>query len=238
LKPGEGLVITLGDDQVHAYGEVRKETPMGGLAQLVWLRLEGSEWDARSIRYLCKGEAGAAKCSKPTGHGRMDLGHALREGCDLAFLAWIGDAEQHWVQDYGDSVARARLEEAFAPFLGRRFPRGEALPPLTPAWVGQGELLQTSPEGFLRWLMEPDKSEVLTFGSRYLSGTWGDLKAFLGQESWWFKTATAPVPGDPTAFQAWVVGGSGQAIVAFRMPRAKGGAEGLARLRELLGLPR
>ncbi|HJW43913.1 MAG TPA: hypothetical protein VJ463_05630 [Geothrix sp.] len=236
LKPGEGFAITLGDGEVRAYGEAGREAPMGSLAKLVWMRLEGSDWASRGVRYKCTGTAGAFHCWNREGHGRVDLGTALKESCNLAFLAWIADAQTHWKQDYGEAAARVRMEEVFAPFLGRRLPPGDALPPLTPAWVGDGDLLRTSPEAFLRWLMEPDKVEVVTFGKRFLAGTWVEFNALFGKEQWWFKTGTAPVPGDPTATSAWVAGGKGQAIVVLHLPRGRGKQEGLARIREILGL--
>jgi hypothetical protein len=236
LRPGEGFAMTLGDGEVRTYGESAKEAPMGSLAKLVWLRLEGSDWASRNVRYKCTGKAGAFTCWNHEGHGRVELGSALRESCNLAFLAWIADAYTHWKQDYGEAAARVRMEDVFAPFLGRRLPPGDGLPPLTPAWVGDGDLLRTSPEAFLRWLMEPDKVEVVTFGKRFLSGFWVEFRELFGKEDWWFKTGTAPVPGDPTATSAWVAGGKGSALVVLHLPRGRGKQEGLARIREILGL--
>ncbi|BDU69674.1 hypothetical protein GETHOR_17750 [Geothrix oryzae] len=236
LQPGEGFAITLGDGEVRVYGEAGREAPMGSLAKLVWMRLEGSDWASQGVRYKCTGAAGSFHCWNREGHGRVDLGTALKESCNLAFLAWIGDAQMHWRQDYGEAAARVRMEEVFAPFLGRRLPPGDLLPPLTPAWVGDGDLLRTSPEAFLRWLMEPDKAEVVTFGKRFLAGYWVEFNALFGKEQWWFKTGTAPVPGDPTATSAWVAGGKGSAIVVLHLPRGRGKQEGLVRIREILGL--
>jgi len=236
LLPGEGFAITLGDEVVRSYGEARKEAPMGSLAKLVWMRLEGSEWITRGRTFKCTGAAGPFTCWNREGHGRVDVGRALAESCNLAFLFWIQDSQVHWKQDYGDDAARARMEETFAPFLGRRLPPGEGLPPLTAAWVGDGDLLRTSPEAFLRWLMEPDKTEVVTFGKRFLAGTWVEFKDLFGQEGWWFKTGTAPVPGEPGATSAWVAGGRGQALVVLHLPRGRGKQEGLTRIREILGL--
>ncbi|MDP1831421.1 MAG: hypothetical protein Q8K67_05135 [Geothrix sp.] len=236
LRPGEGFAITLGDGEVRAYGEARKEAPMGSLAKLLWMRLEGSEWSSRGVRYTCKGTAGSFTCWNHEGHGRVDVGKALRESCNLAFLAWIQDAHARWKTDYGEAAARARMEEVFAPFLGSRLPPGEALPPLTPAWVGDGDLLRTSPEAFLRWLMEPDKAEVVTFGKRFLASFWVEVQDLFGKEGWWFKTGTAPVPGDPSATSAWVAGGRGSALVVLHLPRGRGKQEGMTRIREILGL--
>lgn len=236
LKPGEGFAITLGNGEVRSYGEATREAPMGSLAKLVWLRLEGADWASRSVRFKCTGAAGPFVCWNRDGHGRVDLGKALQESCNLAFLFWIEDAQAHWKADYGEAAARVRMEEVFAPFLGRRLPPGETLPPLTAAWVGDGDLLRTSPEGFLRWLMEPDKAEVVAFGKRFLAGSWVEFRELFGKEDWWFKTGTAPVPGVSAATSAWVAGGCGSTLVVLHLPRGRGKAEGLARIREILGL--
>lgn len=236
LKPGEGFAITLGDGEVHAYGEARRESPMGSLSKLVWMRLEGSEWTSKGVSFKCTGKAGAFACWKADGHGRLDVGKALQADCDLAFLLWIADSETHWKKEYGEAAARYRMEEVFSPFLGRRLAMGDTLPPLSSAWVGQGDLLRTSPEAFLQWLMEPQQSEVVTFGKRFLAGQWVEMKELFGKEGWWFKTATAPVPGEPSATSAWVVGGNASTIAVLHLPRGKGHEEGLARLREILRL--
>lgn len=236
LRPGESFVITLGDGEVHAYGDSTKEAPMGGLAKLVWMRMEGADWASRGVLFKCMGKAGPFTCRKPEGHGRVDLGKALRESCDLAFLAWITDAQTHWKADYGEPASRLRMEEVFRPFLGRRLPPGDDLPKLNAAWVGDGDLLRTSPEAFLRWLMEPEQTEVVNFGKRFLAGNWVEVKELFGKEGWWFQTATASAPGDPGATTAWVVGGRGQMIVVLHLPHGQGEREGLARIREILRL--
>jgi hypothetical protein len=236
LRPGEGFAITTGDGEVHAYGEALKEAPMGSLAKLVWLRLEGAEWSSQGVRYKCTGTAGPFTCWNREGHGKVDLGKALQESCNLAFLYWIATSQDQWKAFYGEAAARVRMEEVFAPFLGRRLPAGDGLPPLSPAWVGDGDLLRTSPEGFLRWLMEPEQAQVVTFGKRYLAGYWVEVKSLMGKEDWWFKTGTAPVAGDPKATSAWVTGGRGEALVVLHLPRGRGKQEGLTRIREILGL--
>jgi hypothetical protein len=236
LRPGEGFAITLGDGEVRAFGEARKEAPMGSLAKLVWMRLEGAEWSSSGVQYRCKGSDGPFVCWNREGHGRVDLGGALRESCNLAFLVWIAGSRERWLQDYGPDAARARLEDVFQPFLGRRLPPGEGLPPLTAAWVGDGDLLRTSPEAFLRWLMEPDQAEVVTFGKRFLAGYWVEFMDLFGKEGWWFKTGTGPVPGEPSATSAWVAGGRGSALVVLHLPRGRGKQEGMVRIREILGL--
>lgn len=236
LRPGEGFAITLGDGVVRAYGDAKQEAPMGSLAQLVWLRLEGSEWSGQGVQFKCTGAAGPFICSKRDGHGRVDLGKALHENCQLAFLFWIANTQEQWKSDYGEAAARVRMEDVFAPFLGRRLRTGETLPPLAATWVGDGDLLRTTPEAFLRWLMEPEQSEVVNIGKRFLAGNWVEVKELFGKEGWWFKVATAPVPGDPSATAAWVAGGRGQVLVVLHLPRSRGDQEGMARLREILGL--
>jgi len=137
--------------------------------------------------------------------------------------------------DYGEAAARVRMEDVFAPFLGRRLPPGEALPPLTGAWLGDGDLLRTSPEAFLRWLMEPEQSGVLTFGKRYLAGFWVDVKSLMGHEDWWFKLGTHAVPGEPAPTCTWVAGGRGMALVVLYLPHGLGKEEARARIRKILG---
>lgn len=237
LQPGEALAITLGDDEVGEYGDAKVEVPMGGLAELLWLRLEGADWSARHLQYRCTGVEGPLACSVKTGHGRVDVGKALQEGCDLAFLAWIRDAQKQWRQDFGEAAAWSRMEEVFGPFLGRRLPPGERLPPLTPAWVGQGDLLQTSPEAMLRWLMAPDQGEVVVFGTRFLAGRWSEFSDLLGKANWWFKTATVPSPGEPSATSAWVVGGRGNALLVYHSARGRDGKAALARVQEIMKQP-
>ncbi|WP_306591839.1 hypothetical protein [Geothrix sp. 21YS21S-4] len=235
LKAGEGLAIALGEDEVRTYGAARTEAPMGDLAKLVWMKLEGADWSARGVRFRC---GGAPACREPKGHGRVDLAGALQRDCDAAFLAWIGESSTQNTELYGPEGARLRVDEAFGPFLGRRLPPGDRLPALTAAWVGRGDLLRTSPEAFLRWLMEPDRTEVVTFGRRYLAGFWVEVKDLLGKEGWWFKTATAPIPGDPSRTSAWVAGGRGPILVVLHVPEGRGEREGMARIREILGLDR
>ena len=232
LRAGEGLAIAFGEE-ARTYGDVRTEGPMGDLAKLVWMRMEGAEWAAMGVEFRCK-DATAPGHSKA--HGRLNLGRALQEDCEPAFLAWIADARLRWQRDYEDAAARIRLEEVFRPFLGRRLPAGEKLPVFTESWLGTGDLLRTSPEGLLRWLMEPEQAEVVVFGKRFLAGQWVEVKELFGQDGWWFKTATAAVLGDATATSAWVVGGRGSVLLVFRMPRGKGRPDAEARVRAILGL--
>lgn len=220
----------------RSFGEARSVSAMGGLAKLVWLRLEGAAWSTGSVRFRCAGAPGSLACGAAPGHGTVTLAKALEEDCDSAFLAWLGEARTHWLQDYGSEVARYRLLEVFEPFLGRRLPVEQGLPVLTTAWVGDGELLRTSPEAFLRWLLQPENAEVAGFGRRTLAGYWVDVNVLLGRENWWFKTTLARVPGDPAGTRAWVAGGRGSTLVVFRAAQGTSRIEALARLRVLLGL--
>lgn len=235
LLPGEGLAIaSTVDGSCHAWGEASKEGPMGSLAKLAWLRLEGDEWELREVRFTCTGTWKGHRCWKPEGHGKkLTLGKALDQSCNLAFLAWIQDSSARWQQLLGDGAARARLEEAFAPFLGRRMPPGEGLPDFGPAWIGDGELLQTSPEAFARWLADPAQDDLISRWRRLSFGfTWG--KNTRGR--WCMKSGTAPVPGDASASSAWVAGTDGDVVVVLHLPRGKGRSDGFARFREIMGI--
>ena len=75
---------------------------------------------------------------------------------------------------------------------------------------------------------------MVSLASRTLAGYWVEVKDLLGKESWWYKTATVPVPGDPLATSAWVVAGKGSALVVLRLPRGRGDKEGMARIQEIL----
>jgi hypothetical protein len=109
-------------------------------------------------------------------------------------------------------------------------PPGEGVPELTLAWVGDGDLLRTTPEAFARWLAEPDQESLLGIAQR-------NLMNFFRTEGWWFKTGTAPVPGELGATSAWVAGSDGTHIAVLHLPRGKGKAEGIARMKAILGLP-
>jgi hypothetical protein len=233
VLPGEGLAVADPDRTVHLYGEVKQEAPMGSLAKLVWLRLEGGDWAAQSPSYTCTGQMGAYKCWLPTGHGRVDLAKATRESCNLAYLAWAKASAERWKRLYGEGAARARLEDAFRPFLGNRLPYGEKLPEMTPDWVGDGDLLRTSPEAMLEWLMDPTQEEMLEQAKRLIIGF---LMVEFTPDAWWMKTGTASVPSDPAATSAWVVGSSKRTIAVLHVPRGSGKVEGMARFKELMGI--
>ncbi len=236
LKPGEGLALALEATEVRLLGEAKVESPMGGLSKLVWLRLEGADWTSRGFRFRCTGSVPPYVCTTPNGHGRVDVGAALGKDCDLAFLAWTADSRRRWLEEYTEAPARLRLLEAFAPFLGGRLPAGDLLPVFSPAWVGQGDLLRTSPEALLRWLTAPGNEEVITFGKRYLAGYWVEFRELMGTEGWWFMATTVLHPGVPSEASGWVVGGRGSLVAVLHIPKGRGEVEGLRRFRALLGI--
>jgi hypothetical protein len=233
LEPGEGLAIGQGE-RTACFGEAEREFPMGSLAKLVWLRAEGQEWAAVDARFKCTGDLNGIPCWKKEGHGKVDLAKALQESCNLAFLTWARWSMQRWTQESGEGSARSRLEEAFRPFLGNRMPAGDSLPVLDQAWIGDGQLLRTSPKAMLAWMMDPVNYGLSEQAMRYLRPV-GGLLSRPG-ESWWMKTGTAPVPGEPGATSAWVAGSDGERYAVLHLPRGRGKAEGLARFKALMGI--
>lgn len=226
LLPGEGLALAVGGP-IRTRGEADRITPMGSLAKLVWLRREGAGWENQGLVYTCRGAWGGWSCWNRDGHGRVDLAGAARASCNLAFLVWAMESLQTRRRILGESAARANLETDFRPFLEHRLPASETLPRLTPAWVGAGDLLRSSPAAFLRWLQDPAQAGLRLQCARMLPDRAG----------WWVKTGTAAVPGDPGATCAWVAGGNGTVLAVLRVPRGRGKAEGLARFRALVEDP-
>jgi hypothetical protein len=102
--------------------------------------------------------------------------------------------------------------------------------------VGDGDLLRTSPKAMAGWLADPSQGEVREYAHRYLSGFFTEIVDLLGKESWWFKTGTAPVPGEPGATSAWVAAGRGDTVAVLHIPRGRGKAEAMARFREIMGI--
>jgi hypothetical protein len=174
---------------------------------------------------------GDAPCGPAKGHGKVDFAKALRMDCHHAFQAWVKLSGAIWKDIYGSGGARARLVEAFAPFLGTRMPPGMELPELSAAWVGQGELLRTSPEAFARWLVEPAREDLRDRAKR-------NLNHFFSDSTWWFQAGTAPVLGNPSMESAWVAGSDGTRVFVLSLPPGKSRLEALARLKAILGLPK
>jgi hypothetical protein len=231
LEPGEGFAMGPLRSGDRFQGEAQREHPMGSLAKLVWLRLEGVNWAARDVRFHCKGTWEGIPCWNREGHGKVDLGKALRESCNLAFLAWARMSVQEWARESGEGSVGLRLEEGFRPFLGNRMPPMDTVPTLGREWVGDGDLLRTSPAGMLAWMEQPAQDGLHAMALRYLGSI---LQDPIG--SWWIKTGTAPVPSDPGATSAWVVGGNGLGYAVIHLPRGRGKAEGVARFKAVMGL--
>jgi hypothetical protein len=233
LLPGEGLAVATPDGEVRLFGEAKKETPMGSLAKLAWLRLEGEDWLAMDVSYRCSGHDGTDKCWLAQGHGKVNLAKATQDSCNLAYLSWARAAAERWKKDIGEDAARVRLEDVFNPFLGNRLAPGEKVPSFTLAWVGDGDLLRTSPEAMARWLADPGQEQLLSMCQRLLLGFFGTFKPTT---SWWMKTGTACVPSDPSITSAWVAGSNGQVIAVLHLPKGRGKVEGLARFRAVMGI--
>lgn len=215
LLPGEALTLVGPDQEVYRYGDTATEGPMGGLSHLVWVQLEGDGWASADMQFKCTGTMGPFHCSEPKGHGRVDLPKAMQAGCNLAFLAWAHYTAQRWQLDYGDGPARARLMEAFGPFLGRRAPEGEEVPELTMAWFGEGDLLRTSPDALLRWLMDPAQEAAVRLFRRCLLNFYDET---FRKNAWWVDAELTPVPDAPGKSQGWAVGGNELVLAVLRLP--------------------
>lgn len=215
LLPGEALTLAGPDQEVYRYGDTATEGPMGGLSHLVWVQLEGDGWASADMQFKCSGTMGPFHCTAPKGHGRVDLTKAMMTSCNLAFLAWANHSAQRWQLDYGDGPARTRLLEAFQPFLGNRLPEGDDVPELNMAWFGEGDLLRTSPDALLRWLMDPGQEFAVRLYRRCLLNVYDET---FKQNPWWIDAELTPVPGAPGQSQGWAVGGNGLIIAVLRLP--------------------
>jgi hypothetical protein len=229
--PGEGLAMAGPTGAIQLFGEATRETPMGSLAKLLWMRLQGAEWAALAVEFECKGKWNGHHCWLAKGHGHLDLGTALRESCNLAFLAWAQMSAERWRHDDGEGVSRSRLDAVFAPFYGSRLKAGDSLPPFGLEWIGDGDLLRASPAAMLKWMLDPNQGEAMNQCRRHLQGSVGTV---IPDPSWWAKTGTAPVQGFPGETCAWVAGGNGHITCVLRLPRGKGRSDGLARFRTLM----
>ncbi len=236
LLPGEGLVICTDEAPPFASGDTASSSPLGDLARLPWLRLLGTEWGSQGVGFRCTGGNEPFPCGGPKGHGKVDLEGALRKGCDRALVAWASASLQDWQALLGPDIARMQLLEVFAPFLGHRLPAGPGLPALDLAWFGRGDLLQASPAELAAWLQSPLQMELLPSLQRYWSGYFVDFKVLFGKEGWWILRATAAAGGGAAGTRAWVLAGHGDVLVVLRLPSGRGEAEGLARLKAILGV--
>jgi hypothetical protein len=234
LLPGEGLAMGNGFGPMKTYGDFRRMTPMGSLARLLWLRLEGDDWGTMDVEFDCKGEWNGFQCWNHKGHGRVDLAEALRDDCDLAFLAWAAMSTLKSKTEDGEDITRMHLEEVFKPFWSDRVdPRGP-LPAFGPAWMGDGDLLRTSPEAFLRWMMDAGQERLLSRIRRLLIPVY---KEKPGKPEWWITTGYARSRGVSGTDPAWVVGGDGTSFAVLYLPKGGGVVADIKRFRSLLGIP-
>lgn len=228
LATGEAMGVGTSKEGVKVFGEAKRPHPLGMLSKFVWLRLQGTDWEARDLRFRCSGNLEGIACSNPKGHGRVDLGKALKEGCDLAFVSWGRLAVATWSQESGEGSARLRLEEGFRTFLGRRMPPGDEPPILGLDWVGEGALLQGSVAEILEWMLEPAQEGLAQQARRYLGNIIQDP---IGD--WWIAAGPSVAPGEAGT---WVVGSNGAAYVVLHLPTPTPKAEALARFKGLLSL--
>ncbi|BDU77188.1 hypothetical protein [Mesoterricola sediminis] len=229
LAPGEGLSIASPERGVRSYGDALAPGPMGPLAHLLWVRLEGDAWASAAGSFKCTGKAGPFTCSAPKGHGRVDLPRALQSGCSLALLGWAMMSADQWRQIYGEGAARVRMLEIFAPFAENRVPPGEDIPPLDMTWFGEGDRLRTSPDALARWLADPAQEEVLRLYRRLFLSF---IDETFKKNAWWYDAVEAPAPGGGT--RAWVVGGNGLVTAVLRLPPGATAAQARARFMAIL----
>jgi hypothetical protein len=226
LRPKEGLAFAESNGNASKLGEASALTPMGDLAGLLWLRLEGFDWASRRSTYSCSGKEGALACTTPKGHGRVDIGKAFEQNCRLALLSWVRQSAASWSRLEGEAAGRLKVEEAFGPFAGSRFPKGDKLPAFDLAWVGEGDLLRSSPEQMAAWLVDPAQDGHWGFFKRYGSGFFeGEVGDFKG----WVYLGRAEAGGQAWT---WVAGGQSGHVAVLRMPGTLDRAAALKRFRE------
>ena len=234
LEQGEGLALAGLDKEIFLFGDVREESPMGQLAYLPWLKLEGADWSTRNPFFKCEGVMNQEACSTAKGHGKVNLPKAVAEGCDLAILHWARMTSLEWRRDNGEGAARAQLEDTFAPFLGRRLPLSDGLPVLDGSWVGDGVLLRTSPAALIAWLVDPAQEQLLRDMRRLLINP---VKESYVASAWWILAASAQVPMQPGVYCSWAVGSNDHGVAVLRLPPGKTRADALVRFQALLMPP-
>lgn len=228
LKPGEGLAVASPGTELRLAGEAKREGPLGDLACLPWLRLEGFSWSSGKLTYACRGSLQGIGCTTAKGHGRVDVREALEGNCRLALLGWINHSAAGWAKMEGPVAARLKIQEVFEPFLGRRMPAGEEMPQFGPEWAGEGDLLRASPESLARWLADASQESADSMFRRYGAGFFeGDVGSYAG---WAYVGCAARGPEVCT----WVAGGQRGRAAVLRIPGAPGRTEALRRFRELL----
>lgn len=228
LKPGEGMAVASGSGEIRVLGEARLEGPLGDLACLPWLRLEGFVWSSGKVSFNCKGAVDGLACTTAKGHGRVDLRKAFERNCRLALLAWIRQSAAGWAKFEGPIMGRMKLQEAFQTFLGNRLAKGEELPAFGLDWAGEGDLLLASPESLARWLADPAQESAESMFRRYGAGFFeGDVGDYTG----WSFVGRA---GTGTSACTWVAGGQRGRAAVVRMPGSPDREAALRRFREIL----
>lgn len=229
LRPGEGLAFASPGATPERRGEAAVVSPLGDLAGLLWLRLEGFEWSSRRVAYKCSGRSGDLACTAPKGHGRVDLSLAFERNCRLAFVEWIRQSAGLWNRMEGEAAALLKLEETFAAFAGPRFPKGGKLPPWGLDWAGEGDLLRSSPADLAAWLADPSQDAVSGLFKRYGSGFFeGDV----GEDRGWVYVGHA---GAGATTWTWVAGGKSGHAAVLRIPGLLDRPAALQRFREAVG---
>ena len=239
MLPGEGLAIIDRSAQVKTWGEADSPSPLGNMAKVLWLRLEAAEWEPYALETKCKGEINGVRCTKPKGHGRVDVPKSFREDCNAAFGVWVNLSREKWKDDYGEGGARHRFLEVFGPFLGDRLPKGPALPEkFGTEWFADGQLLLASPAQLAQWLAKPAQEGLLPKMRSYLLGFRDFAIGTRGQ--WWikaFESAALHPPGQGNVLaQAWVLGGDSSTTVVFRPQPGVPPKEAQARFMVLMGV--
>jgi hypothetical protein len=249
LRPGEVFVLISQNKEdstwvvpeavLNAWGDADSISPIGGLAKLLWLRLESAEWAAHGLEIKCKGGIMGIPCAPPKGHGRVDLARSFRDDCNAAFATWVNLSRNSWKKDYGEGFSRMRFMEIFGSFLGDRFHKQQPLPTAFGAeWFVDGSLLQASPRQLAQWLASPSQETLLRTCRNYMLG-FRDFSKNSKKGTWWLKAADAEAsrPGEETPIaQAWAIGGNDSTTALLRLPPGTFKKDAEARFRELMGI--
>jgi hypothetical protein len=239
LRPGEGLAVIDQAGEVKSWGNTDLVSPMGNLAKILWLRLEGDEWEGQALETRCKGELNGIRCTNPKSHGRVSLAKSFKEDCNVAFYIWVNLSRENWEKDYGEGGAMRRLNDVFGPFLGDRLPTGATLPPMFGSeWFADGQLLQASPSQLARWLARPAQERLLAACRRHMLG----FSDFVGGNAskWWIKVSEAPTMDGPGQEggqkQYWALGGNRGATAILRLPPGTSRKDAETRFKALLNI--
>lgn len=222
LKPGEAFLTLDADGKPKTWGDVKTPHPLGQMAELVWLKSAGADWAGLDVYWDCKNPG----CQPPKGHGRVDLRKAFRLDCMDAFLYWANWERKEWVEQQGEGVTRMQVMADFGPFLGDRVPKEGPLPEFTPDWLGNGNLLQASPEQFITWAAMPENQGVLTMCREFLSGFFA---VTFDSRKWWFKPAVG-------SQGTWVLAGDGQSVALLFISMPETPKDAVQRMKEIMGV--